>query len=135
VRGRLLGLARGWGSGGSSLALLACLPGDQHDLGLICFGLALRGHGWRITFLGPDTPLATIADTAQLLAPDLVVLTATSTEHAQASAAGLGGIAGDAPLALAGSGITPEIAEAAGARFLREDPVTAAAVVAAAAPA
>ena len=42
LRGRLLGLARGWGSGGSPLALLACVPGDQHDLGLICFGLALR---------------------------------------------------------------------------------------------
>ena len=53
LRGRLLGLARGWGSGGSRRALLACLPGEQHDLGLICFGLALRGHGWRITFLGP----------------------------------------------------------------------------------
>ena len=52
LRGRLLGLARGWGSGGSRLALLACLPGEQHDLGLICFGLALRGQGWRIIFLG-----------------------------------------------------------------------------------
>lgn len=51
LRGRLLGLARGWGSGGGPLGLLACVPGDQHDLGLICFGLGLRGHRWRITFL------------------------------------------------------------------------------------
>ena len=64
LRGRLLGLARGWGNGGSPLALLACVPGDQHDLGLICFGLALRRHGWRIAYLGPDTPLETISETA-----------------------------------------------------------------------
>ena len=35
-------------------ALLACVPGDQHNLGLICFGLALHAHGWRITYLGAD---------------------------------------------------------------------------------
>ena len=38
-------------------ALLACLPGEQHDLGLIAFGLALRARGWRIAYLGGDTPL------------------------------------------------------------------------------
>ncbi len=45
LRGRLLGLARGWGRGLGPLALLACLPGEQHDLGLIAFGLALRSRG------------------------------------------------------------------------------------------
>ena len=82
LRGRLLGLARGWGNAGSPLALLACVPGDQHDLGLICFGLALRRHGWRITYLGPDTPLDTVGETARLLGPALVVLTATTAVHA-----------------------------------------------------
>ena len=66
LRGRLLGLARGWGTGSGPLGLLACFPGDQHDLGLLCFGLALRGQGWRITFLGPDTPLATITCSPRL---------------------------------------------------------------------
>src|ERR1041385_2374460 len=36
LRGRLLGLARGWGSGLGPRAILACAPGEQHDLGLIC---------------------------------------------------------------------------------------------------
>ena len=39
---------------------LACPPGERHDLGLIAFGLVLRSHGWRILFLGADTPLDTI---------------------------------------------------------------------------
>ena len=40
-------------------SVLACLPGELHELGLISFGLALRAHGWRIAYLGSDTPLGT----------------------------------------------------------------------------
>ena len=58
LRARLLALARGWERGEGRTALLACAPGEQHDLPLIIFGLALRGRGWRIVFLGADTPAA-----------------------------------------------------------------------------
>ena len=90
LRGRLLGLARGWGNAGSPLALLACVPGDQHDLGLICFGLALRRHGWRIAYLGPDTPLDTLGETARQLGPALVVLTATTPDFGRGGPDGTG---------------------------------------------
>ncbi len=53
LRGRLLGIARGWGLGIGPTAILACLPGEQHDLGLIAFGLALRAQGWSISTSGP----------------------------------------------------------------------------------
>lgn len=56
IRGRMLGLARGWDRGAGPRALLACPAGEQHDVSLIAFGLALREHGWRITYLGADTP-------------------------------------------------------------------------------
>src|SRR5215208_4034587 len=78
LRGRLLGLARGWDRGAGPRALLACMPGEQHDLGLIVFGLALRERGWRITFLGPDTPLDTLTETVATLRPDAVVLAAAT---------------------------------------------------------
>ncbi len=135
LRGRLLGLARGWGNAGSPLALLACVPGDQHDLGLICFGLALRRHGWRISYLGPDMPLDTVGETARLLGPALVVLTATTTVHGSAVRAGLAEVARSAPLALAGAGVSAKLAESVGARYLEDDPVTAAALVARGSPA
>ena len=48
LRGRLLGLARDWGRGIGPAAVLACAPGEQHDLGLLAFGLALRARGWQI---------------------------------------------------------------------------------------
>jgi MerR family transcriptional regulator, light-induced transcriptional regulator len=130
LRGRLLGLARGWGSGDGPIGLLACLPGEQHDLGLICFGLALRARGWRITFLGPDTPLSTIADTARLLRPALVVVNAALPERTAGAEPGLAELAGFGPLALAGSGANDAIARTIGALYLAEDPVTAAGWVA-----
>ncbi len=131
VRGRLLGLARGWGGGGGPLAILACLPGDQHDLGLICFGLALRAWGWRIVFLGADTPLATTVETARELGPALVVCTATLPQQIADARGGIEELAAGAPTALAGAAATATLAAAFGARYLDDDPVSAAAAVAA----
>src|SRR5829696_3773890 len=81
LRGRLLGLARGWGSGGGPRALLACPPGERHDLGLIVFGLALRNRGWRIDFLGSDTPTASLVEAAHAIQPALLVMSAAAEEH------------------------------------------------------
>ena len=131
LRGRLLALARDWGRGRGPHALLACVPGDQHDLGLICFGLALRAHGWRITYLGADTPLLTLMETADPLQPALVVVSAAIPELAQSAFGGLRELACVAPLALAGRGTDASIAESVGARWLNEDPVAAAASTAA----
>lgn len=130
LRGRLLGLARGWDGGRGPRALLASAPDDQHDLGLICFGLALRGHGWRITFLGADTPLATIAEAARALAPEVVVVTFTIPPQASVSEADLAALAAAAPLALAGRGATAALAAAVGARQFTDDPLTAATLLA-----
>lgn len=126
LRGRLLGLARGWGGGYGPGALLACFPGDFHDLGLICFGLALREHGWRITFLGANTPYATIQSMAAELNPQLTVLTRMATPEREEDADALRSLAHHGSLALAGGGIAPELAASLGAELLREDPFTAA---------
>ena len=56
IRGRLAGLARGWGSGHGPLALLACPPGELHDIPLMIFGIAFNRTGWRIGYLGPGRP-------------------------------------------------------------------------------
>jgi len=124
VRGRLLGLARGWGQGAGPLAVLACAPGEHHDLALIAFGLALRARGWRIAYLGPDTPLETLRETAQSLEPRVVVVSATMPRYLSRLGNELAALGRDAPLALAGAGATPALAEAAGAALLSEDPVT-----------
>jgi DNA-binding transcriptional MerR regulator len=124
VRGRLLGLARGWGGGSGPQALLACPPDEQHDLGLIAFGLALRAHGWRITYLGQNTPLEAVAEQVERLSPHAVVLAFTRPEEVQA--ADLAPVAKAVPTWLAGAGASEELATKAGARLLSEDPVAAA---------
>jgi DNA-binding transcriptional MerR regulator len=123
LRGRLLGLARGWDRGLGPRALLACMPGEQHDLGLIMFGLGLRDHGWRITFLGPDTPLDTLSDAATTLQPDAVVLAATTSDRFESGRPALRRLARAVPLWVAGAGATPDVAKATGAQLLDLNPL------------
>jgi MerR family transcriptional regulator, light-induced transcriptional regulator len=123
LRGRLLGLARGWDRGPGPRALLACMPGEQHDLGLIVFGLGLRDRGWRITFLGADTPLDTLSDTATTLQPDAVVLSATTPDRFESGRDALRRLARAVPLWAAGAGATPDVATATGARLLDLHPL------------
>jgi DNA-binding transcriptional MerR regulator/methylmalonyl-CoA mutase cobalamin-binding subunit len=130
LRGRLLGLARGFDVGVGPRALLACPAEERHDLGLLCFGIGLREHGWRVTYLGADTPIETIRDTAGRLQPDLVVVCAEREEPLRAVVRELRELAGEHPLALAGRGAAAETAHAAGARLLQDAPMAAAARIA-----
>jgi MerR family transcriptional regulator, light-induced transcriptional regulator len=126
LRGRLLGLARGWGHGSGPSIVLACAPGELHDLPLIIFGLALAARGWRITYLGPDTPIATIQETLTHVEPRLVVITAVTLRRLRSVKPHLGELARQVPLALAGAGASEALARDVGASVLGNDPVTAA---------
>lgn len=131
IRGRMLGLARGWDRGSGPRALLACPPREQHDLSLIVFGLALREHGWRITYLGADTPLATIDETATTLRPELVVVAAVDPARLSEQVDALRALAARFRLAVAGAGASGSLADRIGATHLDADPIEAAASVAA----
>jgi methanogenic corrinoid protein MtbC1 len=124
IRGRLLGLARGWGQGRGPLALLACAPHELHDLGLICFGLALRARGWRIAFLGADTPVDSLLRTADELHPELVVVTATAAQRFTAVRSELSELAEVTRLGIAGAGATSKLAAAVSAELLDGGPVS-----------
>ena len=124
IRGRLAGLARGWGSGHGPQALLACPPGELHDMALMVFGIVLNRNGWRIGYLGPSTPVEELARAAATSPPDLIVLAATVPGEPRAAATRAHLTRQAAPLALAGAGATPQIASAAGARLMTRDPVT-----------
>ena len=127
LRGRLLGLARGWAEASGPRAVLACAPGELHDLPLISFGLALAARGWSITYLGPDTPIATIDETLDGREQALVVISAMTAERFRAVQVELTELAKGFRVGLAGAGATRELASATGAALLLdEDPVTAA---------
>lgn len=127
LRGRLLGLARGWAEAAGPRAVLACAPGELHDLPLICFGLALGARGWSITYLGPDTPIATIEETLRGREQALIVISAMTAERLRAVQAELTELARGFRVGLAGAGASRELVGATGAALLLdEDPVTAA---------
>lgn len=126
LRGRLLGLARGWGRGGRAHALLACAPGEHHELGLIAFGLALRDRNWRITYLGPDTPLDTVTEIAEAIRPDAVVIATTTAAWLEGERPALATLGRAFPLWLAGPGADAELAAAAEATLLDVEPFAAA---------
>ena len=126
IRGRLAGLARGWGNGSGPRALLACPPDEQHDLALLVFGIVLNRGGWRVEFLGANTPMGDTLQVTSQTRPGLVVMTAHLPERFTAVVPELSELAALAPLLLAGAGATPELAETVGARCLEGDPVTSA---------
>ena len=123
LRGRMLSLGRNWGAGAGPLALLACPPGERHDLGLIAFGLVLRERGWRIAFLGSDTPIETIADAVAKLAPAAVVLAAVTPDAFEAVAEQVRDLAALVSVLLGGNGADDDLAERLGATALEPDPV------------
>ena len=129
LRGRLLSVARNWGAGGGSHALLACPSGEHHDLGLVAFGVVMRGRGWRITYLGPDTPVDTVAMAAEALDPDVVVLASLEQSCFERAAEEVAALSARRPVVLAGAGADAELAERLGARALDPDVVRAGAAL------
>jgi MerR family transcriptional regulator, light-induced transcriptional regulator len=123
IRGRLLGLARGWGAGSGPLALLACPPGEEHDLGLLTLGVVLHARGWRVAYLGPDTPMETLAQAAKNMRADWVVLAALSAKRFRAVEHEIADLSGEHRVALAGSGASADLAQKSGALFLPGGPV------------
>ncbi len=126
IRERLLALARDWDSGLGPRALLACPSGERHDIGLICFGIVLSRNGWRVTFLGPDTPIGALTGTVTAVEPDLIVLSAIVEEWFISITSPLRALAAEREVIIAGSGATPRVARATGATVLADGPVEAA---------
>jgi MerR family transcriptional regulator, light-induced transcriptional regulator len=126
IQARLMALARGWDEGQGRRAVLACAPGELHVVGLLCLGLALRDRGWRILFLGTDTPIEAVDRTVKRVAPALVALSAVLPERFLAHEEELRALSGRTALGLGGAGATPRVAERVGALAPPADPVAAA---------
>jgi DNA-binding transcriptional MerR regulator/methylmalonyl-CoA mutase cobalamin-binding subunit len=136
IERRLLALAKGWEAGRGPLALLACPSGERHTLGLVCFGLLLAGRGWRIAYLGADTPLDQVLDVSSSLKPEVVVLCALDQLHLAASIAAIEELSARYRTILAGGGASEALAKRVGAERAMDGPVASAfALAGAAAPA
>lgn len=126
IRARLLSLARLWGRGAGPVAVLACAPGEQHDISLLAFGLVLRSHGWRIIFLGADTPIATLAQAAEGTGSALTVLASFDPSRLEAESTRIRRLARKLSLVLSGPGATTELCERLRVQRLDGDLIAAA---------
>jgi methanogenic corrinoid protein MtbC1 len=102
-------------------ALMACAPGEQHELGALVLAVLLRRAGYRLYFLGANTPLADLRKMARRVQAIGVMISASSSEAAQRLMAEREWLAGMAPVLAFGGLIFnehPELAKALGGVYL-----------------
>jgi hypothetical protein len=90
------------------------------------FGVALRRRGWRITYLGTDSPIGAVADITRSLRPAVVVLLGMNPDNFLVHARQIEQLANQVPVVIAGTGATAEVARHTKTRVLEQDPVSAA---------
>src|SRR4051794_11278496 len=78
--GRLMSEGRG-GVRGS--AVLACAPGEHHDIGLLMLAVMLRADGWRVEYLGADTPVDAAVAFAERIGAGMLCLSASRAESVE----------------------------------------------------
>lgn len=125
IRRRLAALASTWATGTGPVAVLACPPGERHDIPMLCFGVLLGRTGWRIRYLGQDTPIDALTAACDLIDPDLVVLASTRETAFEAQANELTKLADRYLVAIAGRGSHRRLAQELGTELLPQDVVEA----------
>lgn len=98
--------------------LLACPPKELHDIALLSLGVLLSGVGWKVCYLGADTPLHDLEQACAAIEPDLVVLSATKRSVLDPVAGALRQLGKRWPVALGGGGASIAVATATGATLL-----------------
>ena len=126
VERRLLAMTTDWDEGTGPRALLACPGGEQHSLGLVCFGIALAQRGWRISYLGADCPPAEVQEAAARLGAELVVMAALMAGPMRAARGGITSLAAAHRTVIAGAGASAALAAETGCGYMAGDPIGAA---------
>jgi DNA-binding transcriptional MerR regulator/methylmalonyl-CoA mutase cobalamin-binding subunit len=60
--------------------LVACLPGEFHELGILLFCIAAIGHGYQILYLGTNLPPSQLSKVVERTDVSAVLLSGTKTE-------------------------------------------------------
>ena len=119
VRSRLGHLLGDAGGGVRGVAVLTCAPGERHELGLMMAAIALRRDGWKIVYLGADTPLRDAVALAERMSADILGISLAMADRAAALEESLESV--DAPahlsLVLGGAAATRALAKKVGAVY------------------
>lgn len=61
-------------------AVLACAPGERHELGLLALAVLLQADGWLAVYLGADAPLESSLALAGRMGADILCLSASTPD-------------------------------------------------------
>ena len=111
------------------LVVLACLPKEHHEFGLMASALTFARLGWRTCYLGVSTPIAELVRACGRLQPDAVVLSAHRQTAYAAHAPMLRRLSARAPLYIGARGASRSVGDLCQARHLDVDPVAGARLV------
>jgi methanogenic corrinoid protein MtbC1/transposase-like protein len=108
------------------LAVLACAPGEQHELGLLMLTCLLRADGWDTVYLGQCTPVADAVAIARGREAAALAFSVTMPDNVDAleqqfrELEPVGGADGMATL-VGGASASAAVAKRLGARYLGDD--------------
>ncbi len=130
LQGRLLSLLSlaGGAHPDAPSALVACAPHDRHEIGALMLAVVLRRHGYRVSYLGADTPVADLVALAFERKPDAVLISATGVESLAALNARREDLLQAAPVVAFGGrafDADPAAAERLGGHYLADNVVDA----------
>jgi len=66
--------------------VLACAPGDHHEIGVLLLTFSLRRRGFQTIYLGPDITAADFKQVTDVVQPQLICLSAATSTAGQALA-------------------------------------------------
>lgn len=118
----LLSLAGSHGHGAP--VIVACAPGDHHELGALMLAVLLRRTGRAVYYVGADTPVGDLASMARQLGAGAVMLSASAEPELRSLEQHAGTIAQLAPLVVFGGAAfdaDPSRAERLGGIYLADN--------------
>ena len=76
-------------------AVAACLPGEEHDLGILMTSYFVTRAGIRVLYLGPNLPLDACVEACGVAKPDALLISVTIPGVFRTNRAGLAGLVGE----------------------------------------
>lgn len=78
IRQQLIDQLRKDSSRDKEQALIACVPGDNHEIAPLTVTLLLQKRGWQATYLGPNVSFEVLQMALRRKHPDLMILSSTT---------------------------------------------------------
>jgi methanogenic corrinoid protein MtbC1 len=91
--------------------VVACPPGERHDIAPLAFSILLRRDGWPVRYLGADTPTTDLDFACRRIEPDLVVVATSRSTALLGAGPELRRIAARHRVAIGGVGASRELAQ------------------------